>query len=80
MRRWSSGRGDGIAAAYRAGAQMRNAEFGNFINWIFVDSRDVCQGAEDVLYNAKGEHITKAIRPVIEWTFTPRRSLPGGKR
>ena len=66
MRRWSSGRGDGIAAAYRAGAQMRNAEFGNFINWIFVDSKDVCQGAEDVLYNSKGEHITKAIRPVIE--------------
>ena len=66
MRRWNSGRGDGIAAAYRAGAQMRNAEFGNFINWIFVDSRDVCQGAEDVLYNAKGEHITKSIRPVIE--------------
>ena len=66
MRRWSSGRGDGIAAAYRAGAQMRNPEFGNFINWIFVDSRDVCQGAEDVLYNAKGEHITKAIRPTIE--------------
>jgi succinate dehydrogenase/fumarate reductase flavoprotein subunit len=45
---------------------MRNAEFGNFINWIFVDSKDVCQGAEDVLYNSKGEHITKAIRPVIE--------------
>ena len=66
MRRWNSGRGDGIAAAYRAGAQMRNAEFGNYINWIFVDSRDVCQGAEDVLYNSKGEHITKAIRPVIE--------------
>ena len=66
MRRWSCGRGDGIAAAYRAGAQMRNPEFGNFINWIFVDSRDVCQGAEDVLYNARGEHITKAIRPTIE--------------
>ena len=66
MRRWSCGRGDGIAAAFRAGAQMRNPEFGNFINWIFVDSRDVCQGAEDVLYNARGEHITKAIRPTIE--------------
>lgn len=66
MRRWNSGRGDGIAAAYRAGAQMRNAELANFINWIFVDSRDVCQGAEDVLYNAKGQHITKSIRPVIE--------------
>lgn len=66
MRRWASGRGDGIAAAYRAGAVMRNAEFGNFINWVFTDTKEVCQGAEDVLYNSKGEHITKAIRPVIE--------------
>jgi len=45
---------------------MRNAEFGNFINWVFTDTKEVCQGAEDVLYNNKGEHITKAIRPVIE--------------
>jgi succinate dehydrogenase / fumarate reductase flavoprotein subunit len=66
MRRWSSGRGDGIAAAFRAGAQMRNAEFGSYINWIFADTKEVCQGAEDVLYNAKGEHITRAIRPVKE--------------
>jgi succinate dehydrogenase/fumarate reductase flavoprotein subunit len=66
MRRWSSGRGDGIAAAYRAGTLMRNAEFGSFYNWVFADSKEVCQGAEDVLYNAKGQHITKMIRPVLE--------------
>jgi succinate dehydrogenase / fumarate reductase, flavoprotein subunit len=66
MRRWASGRGDGIAAAYRAGAAMRNAEFGNFINWVFTDTKEVCQGAEDVLYNAKGQNISKAVRPVIE--------------
>ena len=66
MRRWASGRGDGIAAAYRAGAEMRNAEFGSFINWVFADTKEVCQGAENVLYNAKGENISKAVRPVIE--------------
>jgi succinate dehydrogenase/fumarate reductase flavoprotein subunit len=66
MRRWASAGGEGIAAAYRAGAAMRGAEFGNFINWVFVDTKEVCQGADDVLYNTKGEHITKAIRPQIE--------------
>ena len=66
MRRWASAGGEGIAAAYRAGAAMRGAEFGNFINWVFADTKEVCQGAEDVLYNAQGEHITKAIRPKIE--------------
>lgn len=66
MRRWASGRGDGIAAAYRAGAEMRNAEFGSFINWVFADTKEVCQGAEDCLYNAKGENISMPVRPEIE--------------
>ena len=66
MRRWASARGEGIAAAWRAGAAMRGAEFGNFINWVFSDTKEVCQGAEDCLYNAKGEQISKAVRPVME--------------
>lgn len=66
MRRWASGRGDGIAAAYRAGAEMRNAEFGGFINWVFADTKEVCQGAETVLYDSKGVNLTKQVRPEME--------------
>ncbi len=56
---WSSGRGDGIAAAYRAGAQMRNAEFGNFAQLVRVKSHNEFVFGENFMYNAKGEHITK---------------------
>ena len=66
MRRWASGRGDGIAAAYRAGAQMRNGEFGNFVGWVFADSKELCNGAENVLYNSKGEHIPRAVGPGLQ--------------
>ena len=66
MPRWASAGGEGIAAAYRAGAAMRGAEFGNFINWVFADTKEVCQGAEDCMYNAKGENISKRVRPALE--------------
>jgi succinate dehydrogenase / fumarate reductase flavoprotein subunit len=51
---WSGARGDGIAAAYRAGAQMRNAEFGAFVQFINKRSKEPLLGAEDALYNANG--------------------------
>lgn len=56
---WSSGRGDGIAAAYRAGAEMRNAEFGNFAQLMKVRSHNEVVFGENFMYNAKGEFITK---------------------
>jgi glycerol-3-phosphate dehydrogenase len=37
MKMWSSGRGEGIATAYRAGGKMRNAEFGSFGNIVSKD-------------------------------------------
>ncbi len=55
---WSSGRGDGIAAAYRAGAEMRNAEFGNFAQLVKVKSHNEIVFGENYMYNAKGEYIT----------------------
>jgi succinate dehydrogenase / fumarate reductase, flavoprotein subunit len=55
---WNAARGDGIAAAYRAGAQMRNAEFGSFMQLVNLRSKEPLLGAEDALYNAKGEFLS----------------------
>ena len=56
---WGSGRGDGIAAAYRAGAKLRNVEFGNFAQLARVRSHNEVVFGENAMYNAKDEHITK---------------------
>ncbi len=63
---WSSGRGDGIAAAYRAGAAMRNAEFGNFAQLAKVKSHNEIVFGENFMYNAKNEFITKNFREFRE--------------
>ena len=62
-RMWASGRGDGAAAAFRAGAQWRNAEFGTFFQPM---RRDVMCGinySDNNMYNAKGEYISAKYRP-----------------
>lgn len=69
MNMWACARGDGIAAAWRAGVDMRNGEFGSFrqigaidgATWEMVTS-------EDNLYNSKGEYISGKYRP---WLATP---------
>lgn len=54
-RMWNSSRGDGIMAAYRAGAKLRNAEFGSFVNFMLKRAKTVAYGAEDVMVNAEGK-------------------------
>lgn len=56
---WSNGRGDGIKAAYKAGAELRNAEFGNFAQLVRVRSHNEVVFGENSMYNAKGEYVSK---------------------
>ena len=58
MRMWASANGDGVAAAYHAGAQMRNAEFANFYDVINKATGIPMVYGFEFLYNNIGEHIS----------------------
>lgn len=57
MPMWSPGRGEGLAAAFRAGAKFRNCEMGSFYNWTSLQNFESNMGVEFALYNDKGENV-----------------------
>jgi succinate dehydrogenase / fumarate reductase, flavoprotein subunit len=60
---WVAGTGDGIAAAYRAGAEMRNAEYGNLYgHTVFQDSDSGMVGYQ-FLVNKLGENLAQKYLP-----------------
>ncbi|MCF0229642.1 MAG: FAD-dependent oxidoreductase [Parasporobacterium sp.] len=59
---WSCGRGDAIAAAYRAGAEMRNCEFGNFSQLYKKNTLQEWVFCENNMFNALGENVTQNFR------------------
>ncbi len=70
MPMWSPGRGEGVAAAWRAGAKLANGEFGSFYNWVSPWNFESNMGVEYALYNDKGENVglqhTKEPHPDID--------------
>ena len=72
---WSCMRGDGAAAAYRAGAEMRSAEFGPYLQFANKRSKLPMMGAEEALYNAKGENISKRFVKEGEPDISPMAAV-----
>ncbi|MBN1832325.1 MAG: FAD-binding protein [Deltaproteobacteria bacterium] len=60
---WSAGTGDGIAAAYRAGAEMRNAEYGNLYGHTVFQATDSGMVGSDFLVNSLGENLRQKYMP-----------------
>lgn len=75
MKMWASGRGEGLAAAYRAGAKMRNAEFGSFVNIVSKVHGHVSYEAENFMYNKNGKKVDPNNADLVDAAF---RNVCGG--
>jgi succinate dehydrogenase/fumarate reductase flavoprotein subunit len=60
---WVAGTGDGIAAAFRAGAEMRNAEYGNLYGHTVYQDTDSGMVGSAYLVNSRGENLAKKYLP-----------------
>lgn len=63
---WSCARGDGLAAAYRAGCEMRNGEFGTFRQISSADVLGEIPSAEDWMFDKNGNYLSPKYRPWLQ--------------
>ena len=59
---WAPGRGEGIAAAWRAGAEMTNCEFASFYQWSTTEYFEPITLSDFDMYAADGTCIAKGHR------------------
>jgi succinate dehydrogenase/fumarate reductase flavoprotein subunit len=75
--------GNALLAAYRAGAEMRNAEFGNQCDFarmapnglIYSGVHGGAHIAHDHMYGANGENISRKHRPGLHSSMDPQAAL-----
>ncbi len=60
---WVAGTGDGISSAFRAGAEMRNAEYGNLYGHTIYQDTDSGMVGSAHLVNALGENLAQKYLP-----------------
>ncbi|HYD16771.1 MAG TPA: FAD-binding protein [Candidatus Nanoarchaeia archaeon] len=73
------GTGNGLGTAWRAGAEMRNAEFGCMCDfarvdpqgWLYYGVHGGAHIAHDHLLNAKGENVSAKYRPGLHSSMDP---------
>lgn len=63
---WSCARGDGLAAAYRAGCEMRNGEFGTFRQASYAEVLNEIPSAEDYMFDAAGNYLSPKYRTWLQ--------------
>lgn len=66
MPMWSSARGEGIAAAWRVGAEMTNCEFSTFFQWANLGFFFPVSRCEDYIFDKDGVNIGKLYRTPVE--------------
>lgn len=66
------GYGTAVGAAYRAGAVMRNVEFSTQTDIVFKKNNTPIYGGFNIIYNAKGENISKKYCPYTQYELSPQ--------